>query len=359
MRWSVTLGSIGGSVIRIHIIFLLLLVWIGAIYYREGGIQVAAQATILILIIFLCVLLHELGHIFAARCFGVTTRDATLWPFGGIATMERIPEKPSQEIVVALAGPAVNAVIAAALLLWLGSHFDPENLIQIDDPAVPMAIKVAGANIMLVAFNMIPALPLDGGRVLCTLLAMRVGNALATEITADIGQGFAVAFGILGIFYNPLLLIIAVFVFLAASGEAANTQLRAMAHGTLVSDAMVTEFHSLGTSATINDAIEALIHTAQTEFPVVDEFGHLLGVLAHDGIIKVLYERGASTPVLEAMQADVPTVPAQAKLDMALGFLLQKGYPVVGVTDTHDRLIGLLTVENLGEMMMVHSTRAR
>jgi Zn-dependent protease/CBS domain-containing protein len=357
MRWSLNLGSLGGTAIRIHVTFLLFLVWLGAIYYRQGGAEAAWQGTIFIVILFLCVLLHELGHVFAARRYGVKTRDVTLWPFGGIASMEQMPEKPGQELIVALAGPAVNGVIAAVLLLWLGSHLDPENLTQIENPAVSLAAKVAGANIILVLFNMIPAFPMDGGRVLRALLAMRMGNARATEVAVTIGQGFAVVFGILGAFYNPMLIIIALFIFLAASGEAAQAQLRAVAQGSLVSDAMITEFQSLGTSATVNEAAEALIRTTQTEFPVIDGSGRLRGVLTRDDMIKALKERGPETPVIDVMQADVPTVPARAKLDTALRSLMQKGRPVVGVTDAQDRLIGLLTVQNLGEMMMVHSAR--
>jgi Zn-dependent protease/CBS domain-containing protein len=357
MRWSLHIGSLGGTEIRIHVTFLLFLIWLGAIYYRQGGTDAAVQGTIFIVLIFLCVLLHELGHVFAARRYGVQTRDVTLWPFGGIASMERMPEKPSQELVVALAGPAVNVVIAAALLLWIGPQLNPENLTQIDNPAVSMAAKVAGANIILVLFNMIPAFPMDGGRVLRALLAMRMGNARATELAASIGQGFAILFGALGIFYNPMLIIIAVFIFLAASGEAAQAQLRAVAQGALVSDAMITEFQSLGTNASVNDAADALIRTTQTDFPVVDGAGRLRGVLTRDAMIKALKERGPDTPVLEVMQSDVPTVSARAKLDTALRSLMQRGRPVVGVTDAQDRLIGLLTVENLGEMMMVHSAR--
>ena len=357
MRWSLTLGSIGGTAIRIHVTFLLFLIWLGAIYYRQGGAEAAWQGTIFIVILFLCVLLHELGHVFAARRYGVKTRDVTLWPFGGIASMEQMPEKPSQELVVALAGPAVNVVIAAVLLLWLGSRLDPENLTRIEDPAVSLAAKVAGANIILVLFNMIPAFPMDGGRVLRAILAMSMGNARATEVAATIGQGFAVAFGVVGILYNPMLIIIAVFIFLAASGEAANAQLRAVAQGALVSDAMITKFQTLGTSATVNDAADALIRTTQTEFPIVDGSGRLRGVLTRDAMIKALKERGPATPVLEVMQADIPTVPARAKLDTALRSLMQKGRPVVGVTDVDGRLVGLLTVENLGEMMMVNSAR--
>jgi CBS domain-containing protein len=181
-----------------------------------------------------------------------------------------------------------------------------------------------------------------------------VGNARATELAASIGQGFAVVFGILGIFYNPMLAIIAVFIFLAASGEAAQTQLRAVAQGALVSDAMITKFQSLGTSASVGDAADALIRTTQTEFPIVDVSGRLRGVLTRDTMIKALKERGPDTPVLEVMQT-VPTVPARAKLDTAVRLLTEKQLPVVGVTDPEGRLVGLLTVENLGEMMMVHT----
>src|SRR5918996_1427362 len=357
MRWSMTIASIWGTVIRIHITFLLFLIWIGAIYYRQGGAEAAWQGTIFIVLIFLCVLLHELGHVFAARGFGVQTRDVTLWPFGGIASMERMPDRPSQELIVALAGPAVNVVIAAALLLWLGPRLNPDILTQIENPAVSMAVKVLFANIILVVFNLIPAFPMDGGRVLRALLAMRMGNARATELAATIGQGFAIVFGALGIFYNPMLIIIAVFIFLAASGEAAQAQLRAVAQGPLVSDAMITDFQSRGTADTVNDAAEALIRTTQTEFPIVDGAGRLRGVLTRDAMVKALKEQGPQTPVLEVMQPDVPTISARAKLDTALRSLMQRGRPVVGVTEADGRLIGLLTVENLGEMMMLHSAR--
>jgi len=357
MRWSLNVGSIAGTAIRIHITFLLFLVWLGTIYYRQGGAEAAWQGTIFIVLIFVCVLLHELGHVFAARRYGVKTSDVTLWPFGGIASMERMPEKPGEELIVAVAGPAVNIAIAAMLILWLGPQFDLENLTKIEDPAVSLAVKLAAANIILVVFNMIPAFPMDGGRVLRAILAMRMGNARATELAATIGQGFAVVFGILGILYNPMLIIIAAFIFLAASGEATQAQLRAVAQGALVSDAMITAFESLPTSATVNDAAEALIRTTQTEFPIVDGAGHLRGVLTRDVMIKALKERGPNTPVLEVMQSDIPTVSARAKLDTALRSLMQRGRPVVGVTDADERLIGLLTVENLGEMMMVHSAR--
>jgi Zn-dependent protease len=357
MRWSLPLGSVGGTVIRIHVTFLIFLVWLWGLYFRQGGTEAAWQGTTFIVLIFFCVLLHELGHVFAARYFGVKTQDVTLWPFGGIASMERMPDKPSQELIVAVAGPLVNVVIIAVLALWIGPRLNAESLAALDSPTVSMAAKVLWANVILVLFNLIPAFPMDGGRVLRALIAMRMGNARATEVAASIGQAFAVVFGIVGVFYSPMLIVIAIFIFLAASGEAANAQLRAVAQGSLVSDAMITSFQSLPTDATVNDAVEALIRTTQTEFPVVDGGGRLRGVLLRDAMIKALKESGPETPVLEVMVSDIPTVPARAKLETALRLLMEKGRTVVGVADTEGRLVGLLTVENLGEMMMVQAAR--
>ncbi|MCC6949423.1 MAG: site-2 protease family protein [Bradyrhizobiaceae bacterium] len=355
MPWSITIGRVAGTAVRIHVTFLLLLVWIWVAYYRQGGTQAAWEGTAFIVLLFLCVVLHEFGHVFAAKRYGVNTKDVTLWPFGGIASLERIPEKPSEELVVAIAGPAVNVVIAAVLIFVLGATVDPENLARIDDPAVSMMAKIAAANIFLVVFNLIPAFPMDGGRVLRALLAIRLGHSRATQLAASIGQGFAIAFGILGIFTNPMLIVIAIFVFLAASGEASHAQLRAVTRGALVSDAMITKFESLGTQSTVNDAVDALIRTTQREFPVVDGGGRLRGVLTRDAMIRALKDYGPTAPVLEVMEADVPTIPARASLDTAVQALTQMGKPVVGVTDTQGRLVGILTAENLGEMMMVQA----
>jgi len=357
MPWSLTIGTILGTAVRIHVTFLLFLVWIWAAYYRQGGGAAAWEGVAFVLLLFLCVLLHEFGHVLTARRFGVKTPDITLWPFGGIASMERIPEKPSEELLVAVAGPAVNVVIAAVLLLYLGATLDPANLTRIEDPAVSMAVKIAGANIFLVLFNLIPAFPMDGGRVLRALLAIRLGHARATALAASIGQGFAVAFGILGIFTNPMLIVIAVFVFLAASGEAGHAQLRAVARGAIVSDAMITKFQTLGTQASVDDAVAALIQTTQKEFPVVDGAGRLRGVVTRDLMIRALKQRGPDAPVIEIMETDVPTVAARAPLDSALKSLVEKGRSVVGVTDAQDRLVGIITAENIGEMMLVQSAR--
>lgn len=358
MLWSLTVARVAGTAVRIHITFLLFLAWIWAAYYRQGGASAAWEGVIFISLLFFCVLLHEFGHVFAAARYGIKTPDITLWPFGGIASLERIPEKPIEELIVAIAGPLVNVVIAAVLLAYLGfTTVEAESLLKIEDPHTSMIVKLAGANIFLVLFNLIPAFPMDGGRVLRALLATRFGFARATELAAMVGQGFAVLFGILGIFTNPMLIVIAVFVFLAASGEAGHAQLREVSRGAMVSDAMITQFQSLNTQSTVNDAVDALIHTTQKEFPVVDGAGKLRGVLTRDAMIRALKDKGPDTPAIEVMQADVPTVPARAMLESGIKLLNESRAPALGVTDGLGRLVGLLTAENLGEMMMVRAAR--
>jgi len=359
MPWSLTIGRVGGTAIRIHVTFLLFLVWIWAAYYRSGGAQAAWEGVVFVALLFACVLLHELGHVFAARHYGVKTPDVTLWPFGGIANLERIPEKPSEELVVAIAGPLVNVVIAAILLVILGASLNgadlkPEDLAKVEDPGTSMLVKLAGANIFLVLFNLIPAFPMDGGRVLRALLAMNMSHAKATATAASIGQGLAIGLGLLGIFTNPMLMIIGVFVFLAASGEAGQVQLKEASRGLLVSDAMITHFETLGPQATVDDAADALIRSTQKEFPVVDGVGRLRGVLTRDAMIRALKDQGPQTPVLDVMQADVPTVEARSKLDVALKLITSAQAPAVGVVDAAGKLVGLLTPENVGELMMIH-----
>ena len=206
---------------RIHLTFLLFLVWIWFSYYQIAGFAGAVQGVLFILALFACVLLHEFGHAFAARGFGIETPDITLLPIGGVARLSRIPEKPWQELVVAIAGPLVNVVIAAALISVIHGSAALEQLEYLESPRIELLAKLASVNVMLVLFNLIPAFPMDGGRVLRALLAMAMPYAQATQIAAWIGQGLAVVFGIFGLFGNPLLIFIAFFIFVGAQQEAA------------------------------------------------------------------------------------------------------------------------------------------
>ncbi len=290
MPWSVTIGRFGETAVKIHITFLLFLVWIAASAWARGGWSAALDSTLFILLLFLCVVLHEFGHILAARRYGIQSPQVTLLPIGGVASMQRLPSDPRQELVVALAGPAVNLVIGLALALALGS-VQPGQLADIDNPHLSLMGRLAAANIFLVVFNLIPAFPMDGGRVLHALLAMRLGGDRATEIAAKIGQAFALGLGFLGLFGNPLLLFIAIFVYMAAAGEAQISTARQTLKGLSVAEAMETRFTPIPIDATLGQAVDALLATAQQEFPVVDAFRKPAGLADPRG-----YPRGGAQP---------------------------------------------------------------
>ena len=358
MGWSIRLFDVAGTAVRIHLTFFLLLAWIAAIHYTRGGAPAAVDGVAFIVLLFVCVVLHEFGHVFAARRYGIGTSDVTLLPIGGVASLERMPEKPSQEIVVALAGPAVNVVIAVLLVVVLGARFDLSQMTQLQEATSTLTGRVAAANVVLAVFNLIPAFPMDGGRVLRALLAIPMGYTRATRVAATIGQGLAFVFALLGLMGNPLLILIAVFIFLAASGEAGYVQMREYTRGYLASHAMITAFETLGPGATVDDAAALLLRTTQQEFPVVDNAGVLEGVLTREALIRALQDTGGATPVADAMDKEVPTVRETACLDNIFQQLQRTSQRVVGVEDPRGKLVGYITADNLSELVMIQSSRA-
>ncbi len=358
MTWSIPLGRIAGTEIRLHLTFLLLLAWIGVAHGLAGGLSAAVEGVGFISLLFGCVLLHEFGHVAAARRYGVRTPDITLLPIGGVARLERMPEKPSEELVVALAGPAVNVVIALLLFLALGGVPAVAAATSLQDPSHGMLARLFWLNVTLVVFNLLPAFPMDGGRVLRALLSMRMGSRRATDIAAGIGQALAFALGLIGLLNGaPLMVFVALFVWLGAQGEAQAVQMRELSRGMRAEDAMITHFESLPVTARIADAAELLIRTAQTDFPVVDGAGRLRGILTRTDLVRALQQDGPDSPVLEAMRREVPVVPHRAPLEDALRVMQDAAGPV-GVVDAGGRLVGVLTHENLGEMLMLETARA-
>jgi Zn-dependent protease len=227
MRSSLKIATIFGIEVRIHVTFLLFLAWIGLTYYQIAGFSGALQGVLFILALFGCVLLHEFGHALAAREFGIKTPDITLLPIGGVARLSRIPDKPWQELVVAIAGPIVNVVIAAVLIFVIHGTTGILQVDRLENPRIELLGKLASINVMLVLFNLIPAFPMDGGRVLRSLLAMVTPYTLATQIAAWIGQGMAIVFAIFGFLRgNFFLIFIAFFVFAGAQQEVAMSKVR-------------------------------------------------------------------------------------------------------------------------------------
>ncbi len=352
MSWSIPIFRAGGTVVRIHVTFLLLLAWLAFSYYSQGGTAAAAARVFFILLLFLCVLLHEFGHVIAGRAYGIKTPDITLLPIGGVARMERMPDKPSQELVVALAGPAVNVAIALGLFLVTGFRGEVGgNVVEAPD----LLRQLLTINIVLVLFNLLPAFPMDGGRVLRALLATRLNYARATQIAATVGQACAFLFGFAGLFGNPMLLFIALFIYIGASQEAAVAQMRDVSRGMPVSSAMVREFRTLPADAPLSAAVDALLATSQHDFPVLDGNGTVSGVLLRKDLFAALKKDDPALRVADVMRRGVPTVSSGMPFEEAFRIMQESNCPAVPVLDQMQRLVGLLTPENVTELMMVHS----
>jgi Zn-dependent protease len=339
-----------------HVSFFLLLAWIAFGYYVSGGAAAAAVGVSFVLLVFGCVVLHEFGHALAARRYGINTPDITLLPIGGVARLARMPEDPKQELVIALAGPAVNVAIAAGLIA-VGYDLNLARLFSLDREQVSIGAKLLDTNVFLVLFNLLPAFPMDGGRVLRAVLALRMNYVRATQLAASVGQSFAFVFGFVGLLTNPILVLVALFVYLGATQEAAVAQMRNITARLPISAAMLTDFRTLPVDASVTDAVELLLATSQHDFPIVDAAGRLHGILTRDGIISAL-RRGHTGAVATVMRRDIPTVPAKAPLDAAFQLMTQSHCPALAVTDERGRLAGIVTPENVGEMMMVHDALA-
>jgi stage IV sporulation protein FB len=358
MGWSLPIFRIAGIQLRIHVTFVLLIAWLAFGYYAQGGSPAAAEGVIFVLLLFLCVVLHEFGHALAAKAFGINTPDITLLPIGGVARLERMPEEPKQELLIAVAGPAVNVVIALGLFVAGGSFINP-----FVNPAAPERVGLVSQlliiNVLLVAFNLLPAFPMDGGRVLRALLATRMSYARATQIAATVGQGFAFVFGFIGLIWNPFLIFIALFVYIGASQEAALAQMKDVSRRFPVSSAMVREFRTLPENATLEEAVDALLATSQHDFPVVDETGNVAGVLTRHDLIAALRKNDPALRVGDVMRRNIPTVTTGTRFEEAFRIMQECNCPAVPVLDSMKRLVGLLTPENVTELMMIQSAMPR
>ena len=360
MRWSFKLAHIAGIDVRVHATFFLLLGWVAWAFGIQGGVPAALAGVVFVCLVFLCVLLHEFGHALAARRYGIRTPDITLLPIGGVARLERMPDKPMQEFVVAIAGPLVNVAIAAALGLYLRvfDRIPHPNSIGEFQASLPQLLFLMNA--WLVLFNLIPAFPMDGGRILRAFLATRMDYARATHIAASIGQFCAFGFGFYGLVKDhPMLILVAVFVYFGAASEAAHAEMKAVSNGLRVNAAMVTHFQALPLSATLDGAIEALLRTSQHEFPIVDPAGTVRGLLTRDDLIVALRKTGPDTPVAEVMRVGIPCVHQSMHFDRAFAMMQENDCPALPVLDSAGQLVGLFTPENVGEMVMIQSALAK
>jgi Zn-dependent protease/predicted transcriptional regulator len=355
MNWSWRIGRIAGIDVYVHFTFLLLLGWVGLSHYMaHGDLGEATWGVIFILALFGIVVLHELGHALTARHFGIRTRDITLLPIGGVARLERMPDDPRQEMLVALAGPAVNIVLAAGIyvVLALGQGLAPlSGVLSIGSSFLNQLFWV---NVSLAAFNLLPAFPMDGGRVFRAALAMRFDYVRATQLAATVGQGMALVFAFLGLLFNPFLIFIALFVWIAAAEEGSLVQMRSALDGIPVERAMITHFRTLRPDDTLAQAVEHVVAGFQQDFPVVED-GRLVGVLTRNDLTATLGQLGPQARVEDAMRRDFVTVDPKEMLQSAFARLHDCDCHALPVVQG-GHLVGLVTADNLAEVLMIQQS---
>lgn len=355
MKWSWKLGEFRGIAVYMHATFLILIAFVVLSHWSAGqSLAKALEGVGFILALFTCVVLHEFGHALMAARYGIKTRDITLLPIGGVARLERMPEEPIQELWVALAGPAVNVVIATGLFVWIrfADAFAP--LEQLSVTSGPFLERLMVVNVILVIFNMLPAFPMDGGRVLRALLATKMEYARATQIAATIGQGMALIFAFLGFFGNPFLIFIALFVWIGAAQEAGMATMKAALGGIPVKRAMMTDYRSLKPGDPLQRAIELVLATPQQDFPVLEN-NRVVGILPSRDLMVALQQRGPDALVRDVMRQDFLSVDQNDMLDAALARIQAaeccKTAPVIH----RDAMVGLLTAENVREFLLIAS----
>ena len=355
MKWSLSLGKVSGIQVYIHWTFLILVGWIVLQNAAQG--QTAAQivwAVAFLLAIFVCVFLHELGHALAARRYHIRTRDITMLPIGGLARLENMPEDPKQELVVALAGPAVNLVLA--VLLWLIISLDPGSSTNFDMMTLDsrnFLYTLFVANLVLALFNLIPAFPMDGGRVLRALLSFRLSRIQATRVAASIGQVLAIGFVFIGFFYNPFLLLIGFFIFLGAQAESNFTQTRSLLQGYHVGDVVMTNYQTLHPDDEMAKAIDLLLDSQATAFLIMEE-GKMRGILSRSEMIKALSAHGKTARVGDVMHTDLRELSAEEPLEKVYTYFQENREALLPVMKG-GQLIGVLDKDNIHEFIMIQN----
>ncbi len=329
----------------------------------SGG-QAIAQGlwgVLFILALFACVVLHEFGHALTARRFGIATRDITLYPIGGIASLDKMPDKPAQELLVAIAGPVVNMIIAVVLWISMNISGQTPTMSRLENSndisQIPLLWGLFFANVMLAVFNLIPAFPMDGGRILRALLAFLMDRTKATRIAAGIGQFLAMIFVFLGFFYNFWLVFIGLFIFIGAGSEAAFEKTRSALAGLTVKDALMKRFTILSPDDNLGRAVDALLNSQETEF-VVAEDRVPIGLLGKNEIIRGLTDRGKEALVTELMNRDFIVVGSDTKLEDFLQQVLRSDQGIAVVMNG-SALEGLIDRENIRETLLINEALQR
>ncbi|MBN2466328.1 site-2 protease family protein [candidate division WOR-3 bacterium] len=349
MKSSIRLGRVFGIPISLHLTFILFVAFLGMVYAFQGGAKAAITGVSFILALFLSVTLHELGHSLVARRFGIKVRGIVLLPIGGVSQMEEMPRKPSQEFLVAVAGPATSIVLGlllggASLLLY-----GPEATFKTTLTGGLFLPNIARVNLLLAIFNLLPGFPMDGGRIFRSALARGMSFERATVIAAAVGRVFAIGLGLVGLFTNIWLVFIAVFIYFGASAEANQVKIRSALHDVPVTRVMATAFETLDPDDRLGTAVEHAYRGIQEDFPVVLD-GKLVGVLMKQDILAALHEYGPGALVGRVMRREFTTVTTDQTLEQVYGAIQACRCTSLPVLEA-GRVVGVVTLEALGRYL--------
>lgn len=359
MKYSLSLGRIAGIQVFVHWTFAILIAWTIYSDARAGlGVIEMIWSVAFVLAIFVCVTMHEYGHALAARRYGIQTRDITLLPIGGLAKLESIPEKPKEELVVAIAGPLVNVAIVIVLL--------PVILLTTGVPSIEslsvvggknFLLMLAAVNISLAVFNLIPAFPMDGGRIFRAVLGFWLDRAKATQIAAGVGQVLAVGFMVWGFYGDPFLIFIGLFIFASARSEARYTKTQAILKNTLLRQVLISKPPVMPASATMREAAQILLTTQNKDFLVIEN-GKPIGSIDREQIIKAIAERGEASYVNDAMDTGLLVLDVKMPIEDAWHEFQAKGKRLALVVE-HGEFVGVVDTDNIAEFLMINKAKSR
>ena len=352
-KWSLFIGSYSGIKVFIHWTFWIIIGWIFMMHFQMGhGWAEGIQGALFILVLFACVVLHEFGHALMAKRYGIPTRDITLYPIGGVASLDKMPDKPAKELAVALAGPAVNFVIAGVLYIFLYVNDQLLPISEIDHMSGDnFWFNIMAANVILAVFNLIPAFPMDGGRVLRALLAFNMGKLKATTIAARVGQFLAIVFVFLGFFSNFWLVFIGLFIYLGAGAEEVLESTKSALTGYTAKDVLIRQYTRLFPEETLEKAVQLLRNTQEQGFVVVEN-DQVQGVLTRKELIKGLSAYGNTSPVSKIMRKDFVVIVPDMPLQQVYEKLMTNNAQLAPVLEG-GHLIGIVDATGINEMVVI------
>jgi Zn-dependent protease len=339
-----------GVPIRLHFTFVLLLIFL--IVIGLGSNQSPGNYTLFVLALIASVLLHELGHAFISARYGIRTLEIVMFPIGGVARLER-PAKPREEFWIAITGPVVNLLIASAIIAILFTQNKAINLFALEQPVDSnLADRIALCNLILAGFNLLPAFPMDGGRMLRAILSRFKSEYEATRIATWSGRMLAISMGLYGFIYMPMLAFVAFFIYLGAANEGAASRGRSLTQGIPVRAAMMTAYRTLPHGSTIRDAANLLLSTSQQDFPVMlgDQ---VIGLLGRNSLLRGMAQEGPESYIAGYMDREYPSIAPDKDLSEVLPLMAHAGACALVMQD--DRLLGLLTSENLSQFLLLRS----